>query len=306
MLSLRHLTFSSMLLFGGWLSGADISGVKRLEQGLEGVSVTIPHALQYDFVSRLNGRSYRLMISVPAKDNPKKSYPVLYLLDGNYHFAAAANGAVYTAANQATAPAIVVGIGYPTDDFIDIREKRVLDLTPSVSPGDEHRTGGGDTFLRVLLEEIKPFVASRYRIDDTREAIFGKSIGGLMVLRLLFRNPTTFDTYIAANPSIWWQNQEVLQDEETFSSRVNKDNLRLRILMTSAAEEQYRGSDPTRLQEAKKFSMVDNASALATRLTRLNSANLEFVYVVFPEEDHVSVSLATIGRTLKFALRADD
>lgn len=306
--AVRSLTMSCILLLpADWAAfGANIPAAKVLGEEIQGLPITIPQAVQYDFTSRLNARSYRLMISTPAKTDPKKSYPVLYLLDGNYHFAAAANGAIYSAANQSTDPAIVVGIGYPSDDFIDIRERRVLDLTPSVHPGDEHRTGGGDMFLRVLLEEIKPFVASRHRIDDAREAIFGKSIGGLMVLRLLFRDPTAFDTYIVANPSIWWQNREVLQDEESFTSRVVRDELRLRVLITSAAEEQYRGSDPTRLQEARKVSMVDNAAALASRLTRLNSADVNVVYTVFPDEDHFSVSLATIGRTLKFALQPKD
>src|SRR5204862_7158236 len=109
--------------------------------------ITVPHAAQYDFRSRLNGREYRLMISAPYPSDPTKLYPVLYLFDGNYHFAAAANGATYLATNGITEPAIIVGLGYPTDDFVDIRERRVLDLTPTVKPGEEHRTGGGDMFL---------------------------------------------------------------------------------------------------------------------------------------------------------------
>lgn len=150
--ALRRFIVSCILFCAcGRLSGASIPRAKGLERGIEGIPITIPRAVQYDFISRLNDRSYRLMISVPPKADSLKSYPVLYLIDGNYHFAAAANGAVYTAANQSTVPAIVVGIGYPSDDFVEIREPRVLDLTPSVNPGDEHRTGGGDMFLRVLL-----------------------------------------------------------------------------------------------------------------------------------------------------------
>src|SRR5262245_51135485 len=79
------------------------------------------------------------------------------------------------------APAIVVGIGYPTDDIRDIfARRRLFDLTPS-PVGAPGRSGGGglDAFLRVIEDEVKPFVAARYRVDPAKQSIYGYSLGGL-------------------------------------------------------------------------------------------------------------------------------
>ena len=65
-----------------------------------------------------------------------------------------------------------------------------------------------------------------------------------MILRALFRNPNAFSTYILSSPSIWWNYREVLVDEEAFSKRARAGELQLKVLVTSAGDEQYRGNDP--------------------------------------------------------------
>lgn len=74
------------------------------------------------------------------------------------------------------------------------------------------------------------------------------------------------------------------------------------MLITSASEEQYRGSDP-KLQAEEIYRMVDNASELAGRLATNSPPNLSVTYVVFPDETHNSVSLASLGRALYFSLK---
>jgi hypothetical protein len=49
--------------------------------------------------------------------------------------------------------------------------------------------------------------------------------------------------------------------------------------------------------------MVDNASELASQLAALNPPNIIVSRVIFPDEDHDSVSLASLGRALLFALK---
>ena len=61
------------------------SAAPLLGAGTPGAPVVLPGARQYDFVSQLNGRPYRLMIWAPADAGPNKAYPVVYLLDGNEH-----------------------------------------------------------------------------------------------------------------------------------------------------------------------------------------------------------------------------
>ena len=110
-------------------------------------------------------------------------------------------------------PALVIGIGYPSHDVAVSTTRRWPDLTPSVSsdPNERRKTGGGDEFLRVIDEEVKPLVAARYKVDATRQALWGHSIGGLTVLRALFLRTDSFSTFLVSSPSIWWEGQMVLR-----------------------------------------------------------------------------------------------
>jgi ferri-bacillibactin esterase len=258
--------------------------------------VTVPRSKQYDITSRISHRNYRIMVSTPFEADPSVAYPVLYILDGNQYFATASDAVTRQSLAKTIAPAIVVGIGYPTDDPAEVVRRRMFDLTPSVSTAPEDaatKTGGADDFLRVIEEEVKPLINSHYKIDRTNQIIYGHSVGGLTVLRALFRNPGSFSTYIASSPSIWWNNREVLADEESFSKRAHAGELHLKIMITSAEGEQA-PTDPIR--------MIDNASELAARLSQLNPASIRVQRVIFPGEIHVTVSQSSLTRAIRFAL----
>lgn len=257
----------------------------------DGVPVTIPRARQYDITSKINGREYRVFVAMPFKADPAKKYPVIYLLDGNWYFGPAAYNVTESAGARAISQAIVVGIGYPSDDNDLAGSRRGFELTPSADPKStaQRPRGGGDAFLRVLEEEVKPLVAARYPVDPARQILFGKSLGGLMVLRSLFRNPGAYSAYIAASPAIWWNKRDVLNDEAAFIKRVQDEKLSLRLLITVGGNEDEE--------------MIPDAAGLAKRLSVLNSDRVSVSYAVIPDENHVLVSLASVGRALGFALK---
>jgi len=263
--------------------------------------VVLPRAVRHDFTSRINGRDYRVQVAAPFRADPARAYPVFYVLDGNWYFLAAAENV--TEAASTITPAIVVGVGYPTDDNDLVGHRRLFELTPTEGKVDWGRGGGGDAFLRVILEEVKPWVEAHYRVDAARQTLYGKSLGGLMVLRTLFRHPEAFQTYVAASPSIWWDDKVVLTDEPALARKVAEGRLHLRILVTSAEGEQYRGSDPKQLRESERFRGIDNVSELAARLAAMAPGSLQAQYANFADENHVSVSLASLGRAINFALK---
>lgn len=268
-----------------------------------GTPVTIPRASQYDMTSKINGQDYRIMVAVPYNYDAGQTYPALYVLEANVYFATAADAMTRQSQFRNTTPALVIGVGYPTDDPAVTATRRWADLTPTVSssPDEKRKTGAGDEFLRVLNEEIKPFVSARYKIDTSRQALWGHSIGGLMVLRALLRSTDSFSTYLISSPSIWWEGQVVLRDETSFAERMSKPGSPIRVLVTSAGDEQYRGEDAKRLADAAKFRMIDNASELAERLAKVSS-RLTVARYVLEGETHISVSHAALTRSLRFAL----
>ncbi len=95
--------------------------------------------------------------------------------------------------------------------------------------------------------------------------------------RTLLRNPTRYSTYIAVNPSIWPADKAVLADQPAFADRTRAVALNMRILIISASEEEYLGSDPVKL---------------AVR------------YAIIQDEGQSSVFRATIAGALTFALPA--
>jgi predicted alpha/beta superfamily hydrolase len=199
-------------------------------------------------------------------------------------------------------PVVQVFIGYPTEDFGEPRRRRFLDLTFSEFNPDKPipgppppgaKSGGGDTFARVIEEEIKPFVRSRFKTDPARQAIWGHSLAGLEVMRILYRNPKAFSIYCISSPSIWWNDREILKDEDAFARRARAEEFHLRILVLSAGNEQPPGQ-PGRL--------VDDATKLADRLRAIGSA-LSVIRTILPDENHGSVIPASFNRSKGFVLQ---
>ncbi|MBI5767017.1 MAG: alpha/beta hydrolase [Verrucomicrobia bacterium] len=263
--------------------------------------VAVSRERQFDFTSAINGQPYRLMISAP-KAEPGKRYPVLFVLDGNWYFRAASDTATWGSGPFDTA--IVVGIGYPTEDYAEVRRRRGIDLSVKEQP-ERFPTGSGgcDTFLRIVEQEIKPFVASRFAVDSARYMLYGKSLGGLAVVRAMLRTPENFSTYLVISPSIWQGDNAVLADEPVFSEKARTGKLNLRILITSASEEEYLGPDAAK-RAADLGKMITNARGLADRIGKLNPDKLIVRYAIFQDESHNTVSLASIARAITFALPA--
>ena len=250
----------------------------------EGAPAAIPRALQYDLTSRTNGRTYRVFVSMPFGAQPGQRYPVLYVLDGNWYFAPASVNATESAGAGELVPAIIVGVGYPTEDNDLVGRRRAFELTPWSPAGSAPgQYGGGDAMLRVLEEEIRPFVDAHYPTDPGRQILYGKSFGGLLVLRSLLTNPGAYSVYIAASPAIGFDGGAILRDVPAFAARMKAGPFRLRLLITAAGNEQY-------------------PQAIVTRLAAVDPAKLHLEHAVIADESHVSVSLASVARALYFAL----
>ena len=253
----------------------------------------------YDVTSKLNGQTYRLLVRLPVEPAPAGGYPVLYVLDGNYYFGTVSDEAQRMIAQRIVKPFVVVAVGYPTDDRGEQGGRRDFDLTLPV-PVLVGRYGGVDTFLHVLDEELRPFIAAHVPVSPAEQALYGHSFGGLAALRELFRHPDAFSVYVLSSPSVWWADKVVLADEAAFSQQVRDGKVHARILITSAGDEQradVAGGD----REAAVHRMVDNASDLASRLATLSPQQMPVSRVIFPDEVHGSVPQASTSRAVRFS-----
>lgn len=304
--------------------------------------VVISGAFRFDFQSQVNQRFYSISVAPPLKPAPEKGCPVLYVLDGDWYFGTA----VEAVRNNAPGVA-VVGIGYPDDEaYVQsvlarhqplpewakeepafraaVGLERMYDLGlpasdevlardfPKNSGIRARDVGGLEAFLEVLKTEIKPRIAKSVPVDSLNEAIFGHSLGGLAVVHALFVEPSAFRTFIAASPSIWWNEKAVLRAEASFADAVRAGRASPRVLITMGSEEQT--ADPRMAEKAsldfdeyaaliRMARMVENARELTERLRTLRGSGDFAVeeYAVFPRQDHGISPWPAIGRAVSFA-----
>lgn len=269
--------------------------------------VAVPGAVQHDVVAGANGAPYRLFIAVPEGPVPPGGYPVLYVLDGNAAFAVAAlmnRGVAARRERTGVAPALVVGIGYPGSDDFHVAE-RTRDYTPFplASPAGG---GGADRFLDFLEGEVKPLVAARYTVDPARQALFGHSFGGLLVVHALFTRPAAFSAYLASSPSLWWLENDLSARVEAFLARSAAPGPapRLQLSVGSLEDEPPAGRlSPETLAMLSRRTMLPPIRALAARLERDSAWEQRLAFHELPGEQHGSAWYPALYRGLEFFLR---
>jgi predicted alpha/beta superfamily hydrolase len=82
---------------------------------------------------------------------------------------------------------------------------RYRDFTPTRVSGD---SGGADRYLEFLRNELVPLINKNYNTSSERSALVGGSMGGLFVIHAMLNAPSLFKSYVALDPSMWWDNGE--------------------------------------------------------------------------------------------------
>lgn len=169
------------------------------------------------FRSRFLRNQRDLIVYLPPgyAEQPQRSFPVLYLHDGqnlfhgatsfipgvDWHVGQTADHFIYESRVE---PLIIVGI-------YNAGKQRIGEYTPTRAP----KLGGGraDRYAKFLLEEVRPFVNRQYRIAEgaDRTGIGGSSLGGLVSLYLGLRQPQVFGKIAALSPSVWWNERVILR-----------------------------------------------------------------------------------------------
>lgn len=160
------------------------------------------------FIPQLN-RTRRIWIYLPPDyGTTNRSYPVLYMFDGQNLFDSATSFAGEWGVDEALEKLyqernfsiIVVGIDNGGD-------KRIDEYAPWVNE-DYGRGGEGDAMVRFIVETLKPYIDSHYRTVPNETGIMGSSLGGLMAVYAGFAYPEVF-RYVGAMSSAFWFNPEI-------------------------------------------------------------------------------------------------
>ncbi|YCH20540.1 alpha/beta hydrolase [Pseudomonas sp. D1-3] len=256
-------------------------------------------------------RHYRIWIAIPEQAAPRAGYPVLYLLDGNAALGALQEAQLADLARRG--PPVLVFIGYATDLRFDAAA-RAYDYTPPLPGGEpviddiarQRRGGGADVFLDLIEQRIKPLVQAQAPIDRQRQSLWGHSYGGLLTLHALFTRPASFQRYIAADPSLWWQGGFILQEAQAFVARPQPLDL---TLLTGGALHERRpagnDNDPqVRARREAVAALPANADEqLAEQLAAAGHGPVR--YKRYPDLSHGPMLPASLGPALRLGAGDD-
>lgn len=255
------------------------------------------------FDTTANGISYRIFTAVPAEPAPKDGYPVIYMVDGNRMLPIAAN----LMAENAKLKAVLVGIGYPTQDKDEIVKLRYFDFTPPtpqeaiVGRSKDVKTGGRDAFFDFIANQVKPEIENRFPIDKSKQSLFGHSLGGLFTLYALFNHTDSFQTFAAADPSIWWNGRSILKDKELFVTSFTSNPHAIRLLIEASGKRtRHPGQTAQDVERMKKLRGGPSGKDIYDELSKL--PQMETAFHRFDDENHGSMIPLTVSDSLNFIL----
>jgi predicted alpha/beta superfamily hydrolase len=126
--------------------------------------------------------------------------------------------------------------------FVSIQNKssqsRFYDLTPSPATSFGQSSGGLEAFGNLIAGRIKPYIDAHFRTLPGPEytGVVGSSLGGLAACWLGYFHPDTFGLAACLEPSLWWNDRQLLKRLQQDSSP--KTRTRFWIM---AAEQEYPG-----------------------------------------------------------------
>lgn len=152
---------------------------------------------------------YVIYVEAPPAEEAPGPHPAVVFMDGDDQFAPALAAYRDLRGQAAVPPLVLVGVGYGAS-YTRPRNRRGRDYTPTAH-SDEPASGGADGFLRFLRDTLWPELARRYPLQDEIRGVAGHSLGSLLVLHALWRDPPFFTHYLASAPSIWWDDRSILR-----------------------------------------------------------------------------------------------
>jgi predicted alpha/beta superfamily hydrolase len=181
-------------------------------------TLTEEFRIHRDFRSKFlpNGREIVVWLPPGYDAQPSRRYPVFYMQDGGDVFVSLRIDEIAKPliASQQIEPLIIVmvAIGGTLEDRFD-------EYTPTRD--SKGKGGKADSYGRMLVEELKPFIDSEYRTrtDAPNTGLGGFSLGGLASLYLGLKYPLVFGKLAVMSPSVWWDNKLIVRNVKALTSK---------------------------------------------------------------------------------------
>lgn len=209
------------------------------------------------------GETRHINVYIPAGIPANTPLPVLYMPEGGMleDFLHVAGLLQVGAGNGSVRPFLLVGIEN-TQRRRDLTGPTEVAKDRSIAP----HVGGSQAYRTFIRTELMPEIEKRYRITRER-AIVGESLAGLFVVETLALEPDLFDTYIAIDPSLWWNGGELAR---RLIAQPPSGAARKTLYVATSAD-----------------GLPDMDAALKTSLGK--APGLDFSYKAWPGETHATI-----------------
>jgi predicted alpha/beta superfamily hydrolase len=283
------------------LLGVFMAAARAQAQTIEHNAIVLGHV--DSVASNVLHEQRKFWVYVPASArNPTyqpQRYPVVYLLDGDAYFASVTAMARQLSEDFLTNvfPEMIV-VGIPNTN-------RLRDFTPTRATSSAviptsalKESGGGEQFTAFLAQELLPYVAAHYPASSYR-ALIGHSLGGVLVMNTVVHHPDLFTSYVALDPTMFWDEQKLLGQAKAALARPQYQG---HTLFVASANTQPPGLDSAQIQHATSLEAVITRAkwTLRDELAHNPHNGLRWAYKNYPSETHNTVPLLATYDALHF------
>lgn len=224
---LSGVFFAMMTVMTAGHAAATDKGYPMQTDDTDWQAVIIPQASQRLMHSAITHKDYLIQVATIGK-RPANGYPVVYVLDGNAFFTPSVSIAqmLHGRPNETNPKSLmIVGIGYPTDRQFDVAS-RTHDYTPPADSypkpkGKQTAFGGAEQFYEFIEQELTPMLDDTFGVNPHHRTLVGHSFGGLFGLYVLMKHGSSFNHYVIASPSIWWNDKSIYQYKSALTPHAN-------------------------------------------------------------------------------------
>ncbi len=214
----------------------------------------------------------------PGYDQNSDSLPVIYMPDGGIEedFPHIANTLAQLIRSKNIPAVMLVGIEN-TQRRRDLTGPTEIESDKTIAPF----VGGSENFRNFIQEELFPEIEKRYR-TTAEKGIIGESLAGLFIVETFLLKPEMFDFYLAMDPSLWWNDHNLVRTAKTHLTKF--PTTKKQLWFTSS--------------KTKDISRYTNE--FAEILTAENLPNLKWSYTYEPKEKHHTIYRATKVKALEW------
>ena len=261
---MKHIFYSIFFMTIGFSSAEGQNVLKESSKN----PLTIGEVVKIN--SKILSESRTLNIHLPdgykAEDTLK--YPVIYVLDGGIdedfiHIVGLVN---FFKLHMNMPKSIVVGVAN-----VDRKRDFTFPTIDKKLRKDFPTTGGSKNFISFLEDEVQPYINAKYS-TNIQKTLIGQSLGGLVATEILLKKPTMFTDYIIISPSLWWDNETLLQDAKMFLGAHKK--MPVNVYVAVGAEGEIMEREAKSLADLLKNSGKENLKTEFLFLSNENNATI--------------------------------